>query len=98
MSLTTAIVVVVALVDSQLTFCSMQYLKKSSLKHHQNHNETVSDIEYIIPRVNKCVTIIYFCTTLLTLVTVVHTKSFGVLCAPEIYGNRFSLFLFLAQN
>ena len=54
--MTTVIVILVALVDTQLTFCSVQLFKKEKKKQEkngQNNNETVSDIEYIIPRVNE---------------------------------------------
>ena len=49
---TTILVILVAFLDSQLTYCSIQYQKNPNLRH-PHINETVSDIEYIIPRVSE---------------------------------------------
>lgn len=46
---TTIAVILVAFLDSQLTYCSIQYQKNPNIRH-PHINETVSDIEYIIPR------------------------------------------------
>ncbi|KAJ8922378.1 hypothetical protein NQ315_004321 [Exocentrus adspersus] len=47
----TAIVLVVSFLDSQLTFCSMQAVRKPrNKKLLRGSHEQVSDIEYIIPR------------------------------------------------
>ncbi|KAL0280348.1 UNVERIFIED_CONTAM: hypothetical protein PYX00_001666 [Menopon gallinae] len=47
-SVTTAVMIVISFIDSQLTFCSMEYLKKPKYSRYTYNHET--DIEYVIPR------------------------------------------------
>ncbi|GJQ87971.1 hypothetical protein Trydic_g12900 [Trypoxylus dichotomus] len=45
-----ALVIIVSFLDSQLAFCSMQTIPKQENKKIRGSHEQVSDIEYIIPR------------------------------------------------
>lgn len=51
-SLTTCAVIALAFLDAQFLYCTSN-LRKTPRMRHIHINETVSDIEYIIPRVSK---------------------------------------------
>lgn len=51
-SLSTVVAAVIAFIDSQLTFCSMQYHEKYHKKEPEKQ-EVLSDTEYVLPRVKS---------------------------------------------